>query len=111
MLGNLFRQFFAGRTHRTPPDTRAGGDPQDPSAQHWRTEALRWQQPGRHAAVAELTRSVLEREPGNVDALQLAGAALLALGETRDGLAFLRRAAELTPESADLQATLADVLA
>ena len=110
MLGNLLRQFLAGRTRRartqaasTPPAAPSSGDRLD--------EALRLQRLGRHGDAAEMASSVLANEPDNIDALQLAGAAFLARGETRDGLAFLRRAAALAPQSANIQATLADVLA
>src|SRR4029434_7660749 len=102
MLGNFIRQLFG----RTAPARR-----REETKAVWIAQALSLQRGGRHGELAEISRSVLEREPDNVDALQLLAAALFAQGKTQEGLDCLRRAADQTPESAETQANLAAILA
>ncbi|HKA45683.1 MAG TPA: FkbM family methyltransferase [Burkholderiales bacterium] len=106
MLGNLLKQLFR---RGAPPSPSAPAPSEDDLS--WRAEALQLQRLRRHREVAEIARSVLAAEPDNVDALQVLASTLLAQGNTGEGLACLRRSAELAPESAETQALLAGVLA
>jgi protein O-GlcNAc transferase len=101
MLGSFIRRLIGRKAPRGPEET---GTP-------WIAKALTLQRLGRHGEIVEISRSVLAREPDDVDALQLLSAALFAQGKTQEGLAYLRRAAERTPESAETQANLAAILA
>lgn len=102
MLGSVIKRLL-GRGARSEPAPRApsGG---------WLAEAVQLQQRGQHQDAAAICRSVLEREPYNVEALQLLAAALCAQGASREGAAHLRRATELAPDSAEPHANLAAVL-
>lgn len=102
MLGNLITRWLGRRAApRGPEET---GTP-------WIAEAFRLQRLGRHREVAELSRSVLAREPDNVDALQALAAAHFALGDSAAGIDCLRRVAEVAPESPEIQANLSAALA
>ena len=111
MLGSLLKRLLRGRSARVSATTHAKVLPSGHPEPDWRAEASQLQHLRRYREVAGLARSVLAREADNVDALQLLSAALLAQGETQEGIACLRRAAELAPESAETQANLAAVLA
>lgn len=102
MLGSVIKRLL-GRGARSKPALRApsGG---------WLAQAVQLQQRGQHRDVAAMCRSVLEREPHNIEALQLLAAARCAQGASREGVAHLRRVTELAPDSAEPHAHLAAVL-
>ncbi len=99
MLGNLFRHLLRRPAAR------------EPTGSNWLSEALRLQQGARNRELVTLSRSVLARQPNDVDALNFLAAALLAQGVSVEGIACLRRVIELSPNVADTYVTLADVLA
>lgn len=74
-------------------------------------ELARLYQQGLYADTAARSRAMVEREPGNVGAWRILGAALLAQGRAKDGVACLRKVCELRPDSVDDCTRLADVLA
>jgi protein O-GlcNAc transferase len=108
MLGSVLKWLLRRRSAPQPEARPA--PPAREAGPSWLAEGLQLQHLGRYREAAELSRSVLAREPDNVDALQLLSAALLAQGHSRESLACLRQAAELAPESAETRANLASVL-
>lgn len=110
MLGNLLKRLLRrGVNH--PSETQEQRTALADDATTWLDQALRLQRSARHPELAALCESVLQRMPGNVEALQLLAVALCALGRSREGLAHLRRVTELTPSAAEAHANLATVLA
>ena len=99
MLGDLFRHLLRRPAAR------------EPAGSNWLSEALRLRQDSRNRELATLSRSVLARQPDDVDALNFLAAALLAQGVSVEGIACLRRVIELAPDAADTYANLGDVLA
>lgn len=61
-------------------------------------EGLALHQAGNLAGAGEVYRTVLEAEPGNVDALNLMGVVLQAGGELDTAIGLLEQAAELAPD-------------
>ncbi len=110
MLLRLLRRLLRGSAPSASgppvlarPAAASGGD--------WLAGALHLQRCGEHGQVAALCRSALEREPENIDALNLLAAAWCAQGESREGIACLRRVVKLVPDSAKAHSTFAGVLA
>ncbi len=112
MLGNVLKQLLGraiGRSRR-----RANGRTRGASigtAEGWVEEALGLEREARHAELATMCESILQRDPENVEALQLLAVALCACGRSREALVHLRRVTELTPDTPQAHANLATVLA
>ncbi|HYH41191.1 MAG TPA: tetratricopeptide repeat protein, partial [Burkholderiales bacterium] len=96
MLGSVLKRLL----RRIAPGPRATG---------WLEESAALHSAGRYADAAVMCRAQLARVPGDTDALQGLAAALLAQGQSAEGLAHLREAARLTPEEPDLHATVASI--
>ena len=102
MLGTLLKRLLGSRAVTAPRE--------DIIDARWFAETLRLQQQRAHHEVVTRCRSALAREPDQVDVLNLLAAALLARGQTQEGIRHLTRAAALAP-SAQTHAHLGDVLA
>ena len=99
MLGSLFKHLLGSRKTATTAVEAT-----------WIAATLRLQQQGRYQDVVERCENALAREPGQIDALNLLAAALLAQGKVQDGIRYLRRASALAP-SAKAHADLGSILA
>ncbi len=93
MLGSLLKRLL----RRAPAAGAMRAQSPRPSDPGWRQEALHLRELGRYRETEAVCRGVLERQPDDIDALNLLGAALLALGEARHALDYLYRAVELAP--------------
>lgn len=110
MLGNLLNRLLR-RGADQPSATGTAQTKYGSDAKAWVEEALRLQEDGRYPALLELCEPIVQREPSNVEALQLLAVALCALGRSQEGIVQLRRVAELSPDAAESHANLATVLA
>jgi predicted O-linked N-acetylglucosamine transferase (SPINDLY family) len=102
VLGSLFKRLLGPRDP-APPEF-SGVD------SNWLTATLRLQQQQSHKAVVARCEAALAGASDQPDVLNLLSAALLAQGNTRDGIRHLRHAIELEP-SAKARAQLGSVLA
>ncbi|VAW37043.1 TPR domain protein, putative component of TonB system, partial [hydrothermal vent metagenome] len=73
-------------------------------------QALALHQAGDLNSAADFYKQVLKQEPGNGDALNLAGALALQRGNPAQALKYLRRAVKLYPERHDYQVNMAAAL-
>ncbi|MGA2441875.1 MAG: tetratricopeptide repeat protein [Tepidisphaeraceae bacterium] len=72
--------------------------------------AVEHHQAGRLAEAERLYREVLEREPGNADALHLLGVAAHQAGNNETALGLIRQAVAANPSAGDFRSNLALVL-
>ena len=112
MLANLLRHLLRRNAARAPePAAMQAPARVQASNNHWLSELMQLRQDGRNREIAMRCRAVLARQPDDIEALKFLAAALLAQGESHEGIACLRRIIQLTPDSAETRANLAYVLA
>src|SRR5687768_7911586 len=99
MLRSMLKRLL-----RRGPERPGAANPQ------WVEHAATLQRAARHAEAAAVCRARLEAHPADVEALQMLAAALLAQGQTTEGITCLEEAVAHAPERAELHANLARVL-
>jgi len=110
MPGSLLKRLLRHGLAR-PSGPRPARSGNRGGAERWLEQALELQASGRNEELAGLCRSLLERRPDDVEALQMLAAALCAGGRSLEAIAQLRRVTELAPHSGEARANLAGVLA
>lgn len=110
MLRQALRRLFTRRSASSVPPAAAARPDTQPVNRNWQQELLLLHSRGLHEEVAAGVNLVLAREPDNVDALKFLAATRLAQGKAGEGIAHLRRVAELQPDSAEEAHELAKTL-
>ncbi len=82
---------------------------QSADAPHWLERAAALHRDARHVEAATLCRAQLEKNAGDVEALQMLAATLLAEGASAEGISCLEAAVRHAPERAALRAQLGNV--
>lgn len=111
MLANLLKHLLRRTAARAPQPAAMPAPARGQAGDDWLNEVMRLRQDGRNREIATRCRSVLARQPDDIEALKFLAAALLAQGESSEGIACLRRIIQLAPDAADTHANLAYVLA
>ena len=111
MLGNLLKHLLRRAAVRAPEPAAMHAPAHAQAGENWLSEVMRLRQDGRNREIATRCRSVLASQPDDIEALNFLAAALLAQGESHEGIAWLRRIIQLAPDAADTHANLAYVLA